>query len=87
LESRALYGNQRGDQNIAIGYQARLYSAQCMQKATYIAGISGTAMTSADVGWNSSRRLRVLQFSVRIKRDIQPERAQSRAVLGRCACR
>jgi len=45
---------------------------QGTQRATYIAGISGTALSGADVVVNSSGQLSVLPSSVRYKRDIQP---------------
>ena len=45
---------------------------QGTQKATYIAGISGTAMTGADVVVSSTGRLGVLPSSARYKKDIQP---------------
>jgi hypothetical protein len=41
------------------------------QTATYIAGISGTAMSGADVVVSSSGRLGVLPSSARYKKDIQ----------------
>jgi hypothetical protein len=74
-----------GGNNIAIGSLGSAADAntirigtQGTQKATYIAGISGTPMRDADVVVSRSGRLGVLPSSARFKRDIQPldERSQ-----------
>jgi hypothetical protein len=77
--------NLTGSNNIEIGSTGtsadnntiRL-GTQGTQTATYVAGISGTAMTGADVVVSSSGRLGVLPSSARYKKDIQPlnERSQ-----------
>ena len=77
--------NLTGSNNIEVGSSGtssdnntiRL-GTQGTQTATYIAGISGTAMSGADVVVSSSGRLGVLPSSARYKEDIQAmgERSQ-----------
>jgi hypothetical protein len=70
--------NLTGSNNIEVGSLGTGSDAntirlgtQGTQTATYIAGISGTAMTGADVVVSSSGRLGVLPSSARYKKDIQ----------------
>ena len=71
--------NLTGSNNIEVGSTGtsadnntiRL-GTQGTQSATYIAGISGTSMSGADVVVNSSGRLGVLPSSARYKKDIRP---------------
>ena len=58
-------GTSADNNTIRIGTQGT-------QTATYIAGISGTAMTGADVVVSSTGRLGVLPSSAHYKKDIQP---------------
>jgi hypothetical protein len=58
-------GTTGDDGTIRLGTQGT-------QTATYIAGISGKAMTGADVVVSSTGRLGVLPSSARYKKDIQP---------------
>jgi hypothetical protein len=73
------YNVTTGSNNIEVGSTGTSADAntirlgtQGTQKATYIAGISGTPMTGADVVVSSTGRLGVLPSSARFKRDIQP---------------
>ena len=70
--------NLTGSNNIEIGSVGNAtdtniirIGTQGTQKATYIAGISGTAMTGADVVVSSTGRLGVLPSSARYKKDIE----------------
>ena len=69
--------NLTGSNNIEIGSTGTSADNNTIrlggtQTATYIAGISGTAMTGADVVVSSSGRLGVLPSSARYKSGIQP---------------
>ena len=75
--------NLTGSNNIEIGSLGTSADNNTIrigstQTATYIAGVSGTAMTGADVVVSSTGRLGVLPSSARYKKDIQPldERSQ-----------
>jgi hypothetical protein len=79
LGYQAGYNITTGSNNIEVGSLGTSADAntirigtQGRQTATYIAGVSGTAMTGADVVVSSTGRLGVLPSSVRYKRDIQP---------------
>jgi hypothetical protein len=68
-----------GSHNIEIGSAGSTdesntirIGTQGTQKATYVAGIYGTALKGADVVVSSSGRLGVLPSSARYKRDIHP---------------
>ena len=66
-----------GSDNIEIGAAGSADSdvirvgTQGTQKATYIAGISGTTVSGADVAVSSTGQLGVVKSSVRYKKDIQ----------------
>jgi hypothetical protein len=74
---KAGYHISSGSNNIEIGSMGAAdantirLGTQGTQKATYIAGISGTPMTGADVVVSRSGRLGVLPSSARYKKDIQ----------------
>jgi hypothetical protein len=68
-----------GSNNIEIGSQGTAADANTIrlgtkgaQTATYIAGISGTAIKGVDVVVSSNGQLGILRSSARYKRDIQP---------------
>ena len=76
---QAGYNLTTGSNNIEVGSLGTSADAntirlgtQGTQKATYIAGISGTPMTGADVVVSGSGRLGVLPSSARYKKDIRP---------------
>ena len=71
--SRSVHSAATDANTIRLGTQGT-------QKATYIAGISGTAMNGADVVVSSSGQLGVLTSSARFKRDIQPLDERSRGL-------
>jgi len=85
LGYQAGYNVTTGSNNIEVGSLGTSADAntirigtQGTQSATYIAGISGTPMTGADVVVSSSGRLGVLPSSARFTRDIQPLDERSR---------
>jgi hypothetical protein len=74
---KAGYNTTTGNNNIEIGSTGgsdnntiRL-GTQGTQRATFIAGISGTPLSGADVVVNSAGQLGVLPSSARYKKDIQ----------------
>jgi len=80
---------QTGDNNIHIGNagddagesnRIRI-GTQSVQRATFIAGISGEAATGSQVIVNSSGRLGVIASSKRFKDDIKPMDKASEAIL------
>jgi len=79
LGYQAGYNVTTGSNNIEVGSLGTSADAntirigtQGTQSATYIAGVSGTPMTGADVVVSSTGRLGVLPSSARFKRGIQP---------------
>jgi hypothetical protein len=90
LGYQAGYNVTTGSNNIEVGSLGTSADAntirigtQGAQSATYIAGISGSPMTGADVVVSSSGRLGVLPSSARFKRDIQLLDARNRGC-GNC---
>jgi hypothetical protein len=73
IEIGAAPGSSDESNTIRIGHQGT-------QKATYVAGIYGTAIKGADVVVSSSGRLGVLLSSIRYKKDIQPLDNRSRGL-------